>query len=376
MGLFDKFKNKKEDIKIDNSKINEFKLGFCTCGNLTDSKYCDVCSQFISNKKKFSQSEFDEILHDKIIIPLSSKYGINFEEISLKDHFNLDEDEESHILYRLMRAIVYEEINEDISEFFENLLDETKKKKDIEETIMDNIKSDIIEEFYNDGYVYDILLTTTPSGFVTVENSYIEEKHSTGAKVLATALIGPLGFVATSGVKRTTESKTEYVEGEYLHNQYSFDSDSIIVKSYSDNRNFNAFRPKGEIDKLVISWNNINYIDEDFSVILKSDDVIQLIPPHIRDITHKYIFDVIGTNNWKNNKQLHNQYAPEINKKTRQLFVDLLNKFIKENNQSSNSDKETSNSSIEELEKIVNMYDKGLLSDEEFIKLKKKLIDN
>ena len=58
MGLFDKFKNKKEDIKTSNSQKNGLTLGFCTCGNLTDSKYCDVCSKFISNSKKFSQEEF------------------------------------------------------------------------------------------------------------------------------------------------------------------------------------------------------------------------------------------------------------------------------------------------------------------------------
>lgn len=373
MGLFDKFKNKKEDIKTSNSQNNGLTLGFCTCGNLTDSKYCDVCSKFISNSKKFSQEEFDQILHDKIILPLSDKYAVNFEEISLKDYFNLEENEESHILYRLMRAIVFEEYG-DISVFFEKILEETKNINDVEETIMNNIKSEIIEEFNNNGYTYNILLTTTSSGFKTVENSLIQNKHGTGTKVLATVLAGPLGFVATSGIKQTTESKQVYVEGEYLHNQYSFSHDYITIKSYSDNRNFNSFEPNGDVDKIVIDWSNIKHFDDEYSLILKSDKVIQLIPPNISDITNKNIFNIIGVNDWLMNRELHSKYEDTINSKTSILFIDLLNQYIGENNHLSDI-QESNDNSINDLEKIVSMYEKGLLTDDEFIKMKNKLIN-
>lgn len=379
MGLFDKLKNKTENNE---NKYKTFvnldkndSLGFCTCGNLTTEKYCNICSKFISNKKRVSMTEFNQITHDKIIIPLSNEYDVNFEEIELKDYFNLDSNEEKHIIYRLMRAIMYEEMDENIHDFFEKIVNQTKNKNDIEKTIMDKIKSETLNKFYNTGYTYDILLTISASGLKAVENTVIKEKHGAIGKILATTLAGPLGFVATSGVKQTTEIKNVYVEGEYAHNQYSFNPKSIVIKSYSDNRNFNAFNPSGKIDKIVVDWKNINYVDGEYSLILKNGELIQTIPPNIFDIANKNIFDIVGTLDEQLNNQLHYKYIDNIINKTHSLLIDLLNQYINKINVSS-SNNSNNNDSINNLEKIIQMYENGLLTEEEFAEMKKKLIIN
>ena len=114
--------------------------------------------------------------------------------------------------------------------------------------------------------------------------------------------------------------------------------------------------------------------DDEYSLILKSDKVIQLIPPNISDITNKNIFNIIGVNDWLMNRELHSKYEDTINSKTSILFIDLLNQYIGENNHLSDI-QESNDNSINDLEKIVSMYEKGLLTDDEFIKMKNKLIN-
>ncbi len=375
MGLFDKIKNKKDDYK---NKItsDDVSLGFCSCGNISSNKYCEICSRFISNRKRVSLNEYNQIINDEIIASLSEKYSTNFNEISLKDYFNLNQTQENHIIYKLIKAIVYDENDDNIPELFEKILDETIKVENEKETIMKNIKSEIVEKFYNGGYMYNILLTISKSGLTLVQDSVIQNKHGTGTKILATALAGPLGFVATSGIKQTTETKKVYVDGEYAHTQYVFNPESITIKSYSDTRNFNSFEPKNndDIEKIIIKWEDIDYIDDEYSLILKSSDVIQLMPPNINDIANEHILNVVGTYDWNLNKQYHEEYITDIINQTISLFINLLNQFIEKTKSSTTTN--SSDGSVKDLEKIVQMYEKGLLTDEEFISMKSKLINN
>ena len=52
-----------------------------------------------------------------------------------------------------------------------------KTTSNTQKTIMDKIKSETLNKFYNTGYTYDILLTISASGLKAVENTVIKEKH-------------------------------------------------------------------------------------------------------------------------------------------------------------------------------------------------------
>ena len=116
VGLFDKFKG--EFGKTQNYLNIDKKLSFCSCGNITSRDICEICATNMKNKKKYSPNELNRLWLDKFLIPLSERYNENFEQISLKDYFKLDETQESHIIYRILRNIVFNEFEGDICTFF------------------------------------------------------------------------------------------------------------------------------------------------------------------------------------------------------------------------------------------------------------------
>ena len=150
MGLFDKFKG--EFGKTQNYLNIDKKLTFCRCGNITSQGICEICATNMKNKKKYSPNELNRLWLDKFLIPLSEKYDENFEQISLKDYFNLDEDQETHIIYRIIRCIVFNEFEGDICIFFNEILKETKNNENTIKSIVNNIRTLIIGEFYDGGF--------------------------------------------------------------------------------------------------------------------------------------------------------------------------------------------------------------------------------
>lgn len=352
-------------------------FGFCQCGNMTSDQYCRLCNSYgYQLKKTISVVEYAQIWYNKVIIPLSKKYNQNFEETDLKEYFNLSSSQESHIVYRIMYVILFDEIKTDIVDFFEDIVNETKNYNNLEEAILNNIKKDIISSFYEDGVRYNRTSSLKSAHYEDVEMPVIKDKHGTGTKVLATAIAGPLGFVATSGIKQTTETKQVHVKGEYMHYEYLFNPKHISVKAYSNNSYDNSFHSENTTDKIVVRWNDIDYLDEDYYLILKTGEAVQLRMPVIEELVVKNILRVGGTINGHSNENFKLKYYDRINKKTPDILIELLNQFIDKHQDTSETNVDSNNSLVNELEKITNMYEKGLLTDREFIAMKQNIIGN
>ena len=373
MKFFGKSKKKNKENEKKKNKLNFDKtLFFCKCGNVTDliiDLNCNICLSPKKDMTPFSPTELNEIVHNKIVIPLSEKFNQDFEKISLKDYFNLDETQENHLIYRLVRGSVFKEFEGDIFDFFNEMLKETKNDDKIS-LIAKTIETDVINDFYEKGFKYTGSVPTTPSKFITVEKPILKNKHGAGTKILATALAGPIGFAATSGIEQTTERKNEYVPSEYADYEYLFTPEYIQLKfgKSSNPIDFNN-------NKIIVKWEDIDLIDDDNSLILKNGDIIPVYPPRFSNEINKYILDVLGTLDWEKNSILRTRNFDESTEKALLLVNKLLNQYSKKvKNDNIKSNKINENSS-DSLENLVKMYEKGLLTDEEFLSLKKKLIE-
>lgn len=372
MKFFSKSKKKNKENGKKKNKFNfDTTLFFCNCGNVTDliaDINCFICLSPKKDMIPFSPSELNEIVHNKIVIPLSEKYNQNFEKISLKDYFDLDETQENHLIYRLVRGSVFKEFEGDIFDFFNEMLKETKNDDKIS-LIAETIETDVINDFYEKGFKYTGSVPTTPSKYITVEKPVLKNKHNAGTKILATALAGPIGFAATSGIEQTTERKNEYVPSEYADYEYLFTPEHIQLKfgKSSNPIDFNN-------NKIIVKWDDIDLIDDDNSLILKNGDVIPVYSPRFSNEILKYILDVVGTLDWEKNSSLKTRNFDEFTDKALLVINKLLNQYhekIKNDNVKCNEINENPSYSLENL---VKMYEKGLLTDEEFTSLKKNLI--
>ena len=371
MSLIDKFKNKMEISGNTQNYLNiDQKLSFCRCGNITNKNICEICATNMKNKKKYSPNELNRLWFDNFLIPLSERYNENFEEISLRDYFKLNETQENHIIYRIIRSIVFEEFGKDICIFFNEILKETKNNENIIKSIVNNIRTTIIDEFYDGGFKYTRSTSVIPSKHKIVKNTVIKNKHGTGTKVLATAVAGPIGYAATSGIEQTTEVKRKIKPGKYRNYEYFFNPDYLGVKF---DFSYNSDNTKDFRNEIIVKFEDIEYIDDN-SLFLKSGDTIQLYPPLLIDETNKSFFDVVGTLDGRLNSHLKSKYLKNIMKETSLLLDDLMKKYFK-NVPKIDNNNQTENDSTDSLANLVKMYEKGLLTDEEFISMKKKLID-
>lgn len=349
-------------------------FAFCSCGNMTNGENCILCKHYQIKFNPISVEEYNQIWYNEIIVPLSNKYDKDFSKIYLREHFNLTPIQESHIIYRIMYAIKFNEIKDDIIEFVEKIIEETRNYDDIEEAILNNIKLDIISSFYDNGIKYNRTSNIKPSQYKTVETPVIKNKHGTGTKILATAVAGPLGFVATSGIKQENETKQVHVKGEYMHYEYSFNPNHITIKAYSNDSLVNSFDPEKITDNILIKWENIDYLDENNYLFLNTEELVQLRLPVLDDLVIRNIFRVTGTLKAHENKNLKLKYFDKIKEQTPDILIELLKQFINKN-KVSKSNIDENNSLINELERLSGMYEKGLLTDDEFAAMKKKLIE-
>ena len=70
------------------------------------------------------------------------------------------------------------------------------------------------------------------------------------------------------------------------------------------------------------------------------------------------------------NIKIIEKYSLSIEAKIDKYYIELINNKAK----NSNNDSDIIKSNLDELERIANLYEKGLLTDEEFEAMKKKLI--
>lgn len=151
--------------------------------------------------------EFYQIWHNKIIIPLSEEYDKDLSKNNFKTYFNLTNEQVNHIVYIMVHNVLFDKIaDENIVDLFKNILNETRENYEDKDKAILNVIDKNIKKMLNNEGISSSSTTTIKEAFTeTIETPHIKNKHGAGTKVLATAVAGPLGFVATSGVKQETE---------------------------------------------------------------------------------------------------------------------------------------------------------------------------
>ena len=115
----------------------------------------------------------------------------------------------------------------------------------------------------------------------------------------------------------------------------------------------------------LIKWKNISLFSDDNYFVLDSGETFkcELYSDEINEIITSSLLDVAVTHD----SRLIHKYRPEILLKVQKFLNELINREI-----NSSKINESSKSTVN-LEKLIEMYDKGLLTDEEFIAMKKKI---
>ena len=340
-------------------------LRFCTsCGKKyhDDSSICQNCGNEIPKPKEnyfgdLSYENFQLLYINQILIPLSTHYSTNFRKILIKDHFNISYDEESHILYLLIEYAIRNP-NENIIPYFEKILNETKENfKDIENAALNKIKPQIEELFNTKGLTFKNKKQISTTEYQTIKTPITTDKHGGGTKALATFGFGLLGYAASSGVK--TEVKTEKIKTQDAKYCYTTIN---ISKKYVD---IDIAVSRENNTKFILKWKNISLFSDDNYFVLDSGETFkcELYSDEINEIITSSLLDIAVTHD----SRLIHKYRPEILLKVQKFLNELINREI-----NSSKINESSKSTVN-LEKLIEMYDKGLLTDEEFIAMKKKI---
>jgi len=171
------------------------------------------------------------------------------------------------------------------------------------------------------------------------------------SKALATFAFGFVGFAATSGFKQNEENREIQTFFQVVKNGVVFKNATIETSDlripYEEIIEFEVYVHKKypSFGKLVLLENKQIIIKFDLNKI-RSD----LLLDHIADIVNERATgDQYEEDGWGIEQVSEESSQPEV--------------------------KQESNSLMDELERLGNMYEKGLLTDEEFVAMKKKLIE-
>lgn len=358
------------------------------CGELhrgNVSNYCTKCGtptpigSWGYAQTKLNHEKYQKILVNDIFIPLSYEYNVNFRKTTLSEYFDITPDEESHILYVIMNKLIEDDSSFNVVNYFKSCLDELDNRNNIEEELLKETESFLYESFQNDGIEASLTASIKDSYYKTIETPTIESKHGGFTKGVATLGFGLVGLAATSGVKQTTAITKILEKGEYIHNNINLNKNNIIVKSYVDNNNVASFQSiNDKIEKVVFQWQDIDFIDDEYYFIFNSGESLKCPIPDLKEWISKSVMKLLATQNPEKNQRLINEWNIKLQTSVLKLFLKLLREHINKHKNSINNNSTPENSSdnngINELEKIVEMYEKGLLTDEEFVAMKNKII--
>ncbi|WP_299524346.1 SHOCT domain-containing protein [uncultured Methanobrevibacter sp.] len=248
--------------------------------------------------------------------------------------------------------------NNDIIPYFKEILEKTREIfKDIEGYVLNKIKPQIEEWFNTTGFIFNNEKQISSEEYQIIKTPITTNKHGGGTKALATLGFGLIGYAASSGVK--TEVKTEKIKTSDA--KYCFTTINISNK-YVDI----DIKITGENNtKIILKWENISLFSDDEYFVLDSGETFKcaLNNQKINNLISDALIDAVITSDSK----LVHEYHPKVLSKVKKFLNELINEKI-----NSFKIKESSKSTIK-LEKLIEMYDKGLLSDEEFITMKKKV---
>lgn len=124
----------------------------------------------------------------------------------------------------------------------------------------------------------------------------------------------------------------------------------------------------------MISWKDIESFDDENYFVLNSGETFKCPSWSFTDFVRQCVLEIFGTVNETLNKELYVEYYRVGIDTAKEILIKFINEQIE-----SNKIEETNNGSISEfeaLEKIMNMYKEGLLTDDEFKAMKQKFIGN
>lgn len=372
-----------------------FPSQYCqNCGNKISnsslSSFCEECGTAIpSNFTNHEQKQIKFI--NNFIVPLSKEYNVNFRKITLSQYFNLTHFQESHIIYLIMKKIELNK-NEDLISYFKEILEETRKNyENLELAIINRVKKFIINSFNGDGIAISGVFAIKNDYYETIETPVIENKHSGLTKGVATLGFGLVGLAATSGVKQTTNTKKILNKGNYSHTQVVFSSKYIVVKSYVDDSKYNLFNSdKGNLNKTIIYWNNVNSIDRENYLIMNNGETFRIPTLDLTVRIENEIDYVCGTDDNKRNNKNNKKYQSKVYSAVSNILPNLIEEAIENNKKNTNNNQSAINPNInqqkennhdvkletESFEKIIDLYNEGLLTAEEFTVMKQKFFKN
>lgn len=362
--------------------------GYCqNCGrkniNLSKTHFCTDCgTRMPSNNNIYSSTSLDHetyygTLTNGLIVPLSKHYNVNFRKTNLCEYFNLSSFQESHLIFLIMNDLIIDhEIN--VLEHFKKYLDETINLEDPKKEILSYIESMLTDAFNNKGIGIADIATIKGSYYKTVETPVVQNKHGGLTKGVATLGFGIVGLAATSGVKQTTTTKQVLQKGKYTHRKITIKDEHIVLKTYEDSSQDLKFNlNSNNITKFVFKWDDINSLDDEYYFIFNNGETLKCPIPDATEWIAEGVMRVLGTTDLDENYKTNQKWIGKLEPDVKEIFFDLIRNKIKESKvESNNTIKviESDSTNINELEKIVKMYQDGLLTDDEFIAMKQNII--
>ena len=352
--------------------------------DLNKTHYCGDCGTVIprntnlSFKIELNHEEFQILFVNSFIVPLSKHYGENFRKTRLKDYFKLTKEEELRIIYVIMEQLKKDN-SIDVVKLFQKTFKETRENfENLEEFLLNAVKQRLTEMFNSNGISASDVTTVKSSSYDTINTPVVQNKHGGLTKGAATLGFGLVGLAATSGVKTTTETKKIFRSGEYTHFQITFNNRGIVLNSYNDDSPSNSFNSKqGNLNQIGIRYEDVHSFDiNNFTLFLESGENFSCPSFDLKYVVRGRIKKFTTTYDEEVNNQFINDYADKIYDNVNSIVFELINEQIILAKDTKNNNQQQSNVDINGLEKIVSMYEKGLLSDEEFVKMKQNIIGN
>lgn len=369
---------------------NKYRVTEAYCQNcgkkityLNTSNYCQNCGTAIpSNSNLYSTTnltheKYQLIFINKFIVPLSKHYNENFRKTTLRQYFDISQKQESHIIFLLMNDLINENSNVNVIENFKKYLEETINFEDPKKEILDYISSILNNAFNNKGISISDLSTIEGSYYKTIETPVVQDKHGGLTKGVATLGFGIVGLAATSGVKQTTSTKKVLQKGKFIHREITINDKYVVLKTYQDNSSNRYFNiNSNNITKVVFNWEDIYSFDDEHYFIFNTGETLKCPMPDTTEWITTGVMKVLGTTNLDYNINLNKEWKRKLEVDVTKIFFDLIQNKINEydNKILNNEEKIDNNINVGELEKIMKMYQDGLLNDEEFVAMKQNII--
>lgn len=283
----------------------------------------------------------------------------------LKNEYGLRPDEVKHIEYNIIYEIILKMILEDtdtIKDRFLYYANDLKRTKDM--PLSDYraiIAKEYVHLFYNqlkETGIDFIILEYIPEQ--TVTETRVKNKHGTGTRIVATGLFGIFGLAGTGGVKTQTYNRT--IPGKYIIKEI------FKVKEVYTGLVIQEIDENGEKPIKELNWNNIIGMDNDFN--LNITDAKPILLSDFDDSTIQECIENIYLKKIRENNPLRDNI--DFNK-MKNLTLKVFRKYI--NTKSRGKQTNSTYNEAQEIENFYNLKEKGIITEEEFEKKKKQILN-